>query len=159
MRVAMVVLVVSLQSYGQSNNRGLGCSGQTCVDAIVAALEQRRVDRVEILRVPLNLETRAAITPEALEQIYYTKLVIRNISTTSLHQRLIESLKATSVQLRGYIPDLRVGLIFYSREGAKLGAIYFDKSWHVGAINESGISFHGDSFRWLESYYSQCSIN
>jgi len=131
-------------------------SAEAGFDAISAALSRGEVGRVELLRVPPNLETRAAITPEALERIYYTKLVIRNIAEMPLRRQMIEALKSTSIHPRDYIADVRWGLIFYSREDVRIGAIYFDRSGRNGAVNDAGATFHGRLFNWMETTFSAC---
>src|SRR5260370_37708756 len=152
----MVIFLASVAGQGQNSNARLKCSAQECVDAISLALSRGEVGRVEILRVPPNLETRAAISPAVLENIYDTKLVIRNIAEMALRSKMIEAFKGSSVQPRDYIADLRWGVIFYSREDVRIGAIYFDRSGRNGAVNESGTSFQGGFFHWLESMVSAC---
>ena len=154
--LGMVIFLVSLAGQAQNSNTRAKCSAQECVKAISLALSRGEVGRVEILRVPPNLETRSAISPGVLEQVYDTKLVIRNIAEMPLRSKLIEAFKGSSVQPRGYIADLRWGVIFYSREDVRIGAIYFDRSGRNGAVNAAGVSFQGGFFHWLESTFSAC---
>ena len=87
-----VAFLASSALCNPTNAPGSAYSAEAGFDAISAALTRGEVGRVELLRVPPNLETRAAITPEALERIYYTKLVIRNIAEMSLRGQMIEAL-------------------------------------------------------------------
>src|SRR4029077_1911094 len=146
--LGIVALLMSLISQGQTRPT---CSLHTCSDALSLAVSQGEVGRVEILHLPSNIETRAAITPQALEDIYETKLVIRNVAESALRVRMSEALRKTTIQPRDYIPDLRWGVIFYSRQDARIAAVYFDKSGRVGAVNDAAASFQGAFFDWLQS--------
>jgi hypothetical protein len=159
LRIALTVTVVFLMpvaAHPQVNRAEHLPSMRADVDAISAALDRGEVKRVEILRVPADLETRAAINPKTLERIYYTKLVIRNITEMPFTDKMIEAFRGTSIEPRDYIADLRWGVVFYSREEVRLGAIYFDRSGRYGAVNEAGASFKGSFFTWLESTFSSC---
>jgi hypothetical protein len=161
MRTAAVVLTtiiffVSLPCHCQTGRGQTTCSVQACIDKIFLAINRGDVGKMEIIRLPSNLETRAAVSPEALERIYYTKLVIRDIAHIPWRGKMIEAFKGISVLPRGYIADLRWGLIFYSREDVRIGAIYFDRSGRYGAVNAVGASFEGGLFNWLDSMFSAC---
>jgi hypothetical protein len=152
----MLVLLISLASRGQTSHSGTTIPPQSGADAISLALSRGEVGRVEILRVPPNLEVRAAIKPEALEHIYYTKLEIRRIADMPWGSKMIEAFRTTSVERYDYTADLRWGVIFYSLDEVRIGAIYFDRSGRHGAINDAQASFRGSFFNWLESTFSSC---
>jgi|SRR5882724_3013968 len=154
--LAAMVFFASLPAHSQTSRGQTTCSVQACADAIVLAINRGNVGKVEILRLPSNLETRAAVSPEALERIYYTKLVIRDMAAIPWRGKMIEAFKGISVRPRDYIADLRWGLIFYSREDVRIGAIYLDRSGRYGAVNAVGASFQGGLFNWLESTFSAC---
>jgi len=153
--VATLLLLPPLAGQAQST-AGTKCPAQACADVISVAIDRGDLGRVEVLRVRPDIETRAAITPDALERIYDTKLVIRNIAELPLRSKMIEAFKGSSIQPRDYIADLRWGVIFYSRNDVRIGAIYFDRSGRSGAVNDAGASFGGGFFHWLQSTFSAC---
>ncbi len=125
------------------------------VKAISIALSQDAIGRIEIIQIPPEVLTRARITPEMLERQYHFKLTIRNVSASS-RNRLIETFKSTTVQPRDDTADLRWGVIFYSRNEVRVGAVFFDKTGRHGAVNDAPVSFGGDFFRWLDATFSSC---
>ena len=156
--ILVAVLTVSCCSVGdaQSSNAVPTCQVAQCFAAISAAVSHGEVGRVEILHVSPALDTLTRITPAALERVYETKLVIRNLAETSLRDKLIRAINQTSAEPRSPAADLRWGIIFYSAQDLRLGSIYFERSGRSGAVNDQGASFKGDLFHWLEVVASGC---
>lgn len=123
---------------------------------IAMALEKNQIGRVEILQIPSRILTRAQIGSAALENEYHNKLIIRDIGSTRYRKKLADSLYTVSAQVRADTADLRWGVIFYSRNETRLGAVFFDRSGQYGAVNNISVSFKGDFFHWLDATFSDC---
>lgn len=134
------------------NNSGI----QDQVKQISKDLNDNSVGRIEILQIPARILTRARVTPEMLEKQFHNKLIIRDINSNAYKEKLVISFKTVSVSARDETPDLRWAVIFYSQEGDRVGAVYFDKSGQYGAVNGSAAAFKGDFFAWLTGTFSNC---
>lgn len=149
----IVILAAVIRAFaGDSNNASI----QSQIQQISKDLNEHRVGRIEILQIPPRILTRARITADMLEKQYHNKLIIRDINSNSYRDKLISSFKTVSVSPRDETPDLRWAVIFYSQEGDRLGAVYFDKAGQYGAVNSLGASFKGDFFNWLAGRFSNC---
>jgi hypothetical protein len=157
--IAIIIFAPWRAAYTQTVSPEPSCSVPQCLTEISAAIDRGEVGRVEILRVSPDLETRTRITPYTLEQIYETKLVIRNIAETSLRDKLKKALNQTSASPRDQIGDLRWAIIFFSQKEVRLGAFYFERWGRYGAINDKGAAFDGSLFRWLETTSSRSPDN
>ncbi len=129
---------------------------QAQVSAIVAKLANNEVGRIEILEMPPSLLTRTRITPEMLEAQFYYRLTIRDIRGGIYQSKLLAAAKSISVEPRNETSDLRWATIFYSTEGVRLGAFYFDKTGSYGAVDSASVSFRGSFFKWLDGTFSSC---
>ena len=147
--VAIFVFQLSLSAQENKPN-----SAAAAFASITAAVDQGRVGRIEVFQVPGNIETRAAIKPEDLEKISYTKIVVRDLRAMSYRDELGRVFKSTSVQPRERTADLRIGLALYSREDVRLGSIYCDRWGHDGAVDDSPAKFQGDICDRLKSRFA-----
>jgi hypothetical protein len=129
---------------------------QAQVSAIVAKLANNEVGRIEILEMPPSLLTRTRITPEMLEAQFYYRLTIRDIRGGIYQSKLLAAAKSISVESRNETSDLRWATIFYSTDGVRLGAFYFDKTGSYGAVDSASVSFRGGFFKWLDGTFSSC---
>ena len=149
----IVILATVLGGFAADSNNA---SIESQVQKISKNLSENRIGRVEILQIPPRILTRARISVEMLEKQYHNKLIIRDINSNSFRDKLISSFKTVSVSPRDEVPDLRWAVVFYSQEGDRVGAVYFDKSGQSGAVNSLGASFKGDFFSWLTGTFSNC---
>jgi hypothetical protein len=150
---AVFVMLLAMVSIAAGSNDSIV---QDQIQQISKDLSENRVGRVEILQIPPRILTRARIGPEMLEKQYHNKLTIRDINSNTYKDKLISSIKTVSASPRNEIADLRWAVVFYSQEGARIGALYFDKSGQYGAVNVSGAAFKGDFFGWLTGTFSNC---
>lgn len=158
MKISMTCLAIALTWPGfvqcaDGNSPG---SLQEQVITISANLSSGQVGRVEILQIPARVMTRARITPGMLERQYHNKLTIRNLDTAAYKSEMINSFKSISARSRNEIPDIRWGVIFYSRDDTRIGTVYFDKSGEAGAVNGEAATFTGNFFGWLNATFSGC---
>ena len=149
-------LIVVLASGGQVNDAKTENAPQTDVQAISTALAKDQIGKVEILQIPPRILMRAQVSPEALERQYHNKLIIRDINANAYRAKVIEAFKTISVQPRNDTADLRWGVVFYSLEGTRVGAVYFERSGRYGAVNNLPVSFRGNFFHWLDDTFSSC---
>ena len=152
--IAIVIFASVRDGYTQTVGSEPPCPVSQRLTELSAAISRGEVGRVEILRVSTDLETRTSITPRALEQLYETKLVIRNIAETSLRDKLTKALNQTSASPREQIGDLRWAIIFFSQKEVRMGAFYFDRWGRYGAVNEKGAAFDGSLYSWLKKISS-----
>ena len=129
---------------------------QIYVKALSMALEKDQIGRVEILQIPARILTTGQVSPEALERQFHNKLVIRDIAATAYRNKVVDRFKTVSVQPRTETADLRWGVIFYSRDDTRAGAVYFDRNGHFGSVNSLPVSLQGDFFHWLDDTFSGC---
>lgn len=129
---------------------------QSQIDSIAMELSNRNIGKIEILQIPPDILTRTDITPEMLEKGFEYKLTIRDARGGVYREKLAELLKSLKVQPRSEMADIRWGIIFYSVDGNRAGAIYFDKWGTRGAVGDTPVSFRGELFRWLKGTFSHC---
>jgi len=128
---------------------------QLKVDALAVKLTNYEIIKIEILQIPMEMSTDTQITPDLLERVFRYKLTIRDIRGGAYQSEIIDVLKSTVVQPRTKSPDLRWGVIFYNKEGIRVGALYFDRSGNFGAVDNTPVFFSGTFYRWLESNFSK----
>ena len=157
--IVIVLLAPCRAGLSQAVSPEPSCSVAQCLSEISTAISRGEVGRVEILRVSPNLETRTRITPQALEHLYETKLVIRNIAETPLREKLTKALNQTSASPRDQIGDLRWAIVFFSQKDVRLGAFYFERWGHYGVVNDKGAAFDGSLLDWLKKISSGCPDN
>jgi hypothetical protein len=149
--VALLALLASCNQVEEARPDNLP---EADFQAISAALAKGQIERVEIVQIPARILTRTQITPETLEKNFYNKLIIRNITENAYYSKIVEAFSTTSVQPRTDTADVRWGVIFYSRNGTRLGAVHFEPSGHYGAVNGVPVSFRGEFFHWLDTTFS-----
>ena len=131
-------------------------NAQAEVNRIVAKLAHDEIVRVDILSVPSRILTRTRITPEMLDAQFSYRLTISDVRGDIYRNALLRAAKSISVQPRNEPVDLRWAAIFYSVNGARVGAFYFDKNGSSGAVDSEPVSFSGDFFKWLNEDFSAC---
>ena len=152
----IAILIATMFGCGQINDAKTEKPPQVYLQTISMALGKDQIGKVEILQIPPRILVRAQVSPEALEKQYHNKLVIRDIAATAYRSKVVDIFKTVSVQPRKDTADLRWGVIFYSRDDTRVGAVYFDQSGHYGAVDNKPVSFQGDFFHWLDTTFSDC---
>jgi hypothetical protein len=129
---------------------------QRRLDSIALAITKGTVGTIVILQMPANIETRASVSPDNLEKWFYNKLTIRNITESAYRDKVISAFKSLSAVPQQNHGDIRWGVIFYSRDEQRIGAVFFDRSGKNGNVDHLPVSFHGDFFAWLDRTFSAC---
>lgn len=153
---AAIAVLVALALVRLNANAAMAGSGQTEVDALAAKLANHEIGKVEILQMPAGLLTRITTTPDMLEQQFFYKLTIRDLRGGAYEAGLTTAVKSMSVQPRTDTVDLRWAAIFYSPEGVRVGALYFDGTGRAGTVGIAPVSFTGGFFDWLSGHFASC---
>jgi hypothetical protein len=137
-----------------------GNQAQSVVSGIGKALENYQVFKVEIVLVPGYVESRTRFDSKGLEDHFFYKVTIADIRGNPYRASLVAAMKSTTAQGRETPVDLRWGIIFYSEDGTKAGAIYFDSGGRHGAVNDVPVNFNGiwsnSLFDWLSNNFGNC---
>jgi hypothetical protein len=123
---------------------------QNRIQTIATTFLAGNISRIEILRIPSRILTRSAITPEMIEKSFFYKGAHKD--------KLLKALDSLSVQPAAEMKDIRWGVLFYAKDGTRIGALYFDKNGGYGAVDGISASFKGDFFKWLDGGFSDCFL-
>ncbi|HEY2498057.1 MAG TPA: hypothetical protein VGK24_13385 [Candidatus Angelobacter sp.] len=129
---------------------------QSRLNIIATDLAKGEIGRIEILQMPPEIETRARVTPELLDKWYYYKLTIRNFGESAYRDKIASSFKSLSAERQNDSGDIRWGVIFYTRDEKRVGAVFFDRWGKKGSVDFVPVSFKGSFFSWLEDTFSTC---
>lgn len=154
--ITLYTLMLCVLIIGCAKGNQMDVRIQPQLNSLVASLENREIGKLEILQIPPGISTRVAIIPETLEKQFHYKITIRDMRGGRYRESLLEALKSISAQPEPEMPDLRWGLLFYDLNGARVGAIYFDKWGKRGAVGDIPVSFKGKLFKWLDRNFSCC---
>jgi hypothetical protein len=137
-------------------NDGKNVDGQKRLNSVVEKLRARTITSVHILWMDPTAESRATITPEMLEKIYFRKLAIRDFAKDRLQEGLTEAVQKTSFtevdpNVEG---DVRWAIKFYQHgQRAPVDSIYLDGTCQSGVIAGTPYSFHGPLCDWLNTNF------
>lgn len=120
------------------------------------ALRRSEVGRVEIVAIPARIQTAVAIRPEDLEQHPDYRLVVRDVRTSALRERLSHAFGSLLVKPSSDLGDVRWGVIFCDVQGKRLVGVFFDPDGRRGAVDSTPASIDGQFFKWLRGTYSDC---
>jgi hypothetical protein len=109
------------------------------VEALKSLLRAGRVTKVEMLRMPDNVMTRVAVTPQALRSSA-SYIIIFHSDIDGTFEPLLSGI---SLKIDEHTPDLRWGVIFYDAQDREVGSIFVDKSGQFGYLNGESVSFNG----------------
>lgn len=151
--IILFLSFVTVQTEGNSMENS--AQVQLQIDNLAAKLENYEIGKIEILKIPAEVLTRTRITPEILEKQFDYKFTIRDIRGVACRDGFIDTLKSMSVQPLSEMPDLRFGVIFYTVDGKRLEAIYFDKIGNKGGVGNIPVSFKGNFFKWINGNISK----
>ena len=154
--VFVLLLLAPMTGWAQGNKVNGKSQAQSQVDALAAKLANGEIGKVEILQIPSRILTRIRITPTMLEKQFHYKLTIRDVRTGAYQDKLVEAARSIAVQPGTEIPDLRWGVVFYSLDDSRVGALYFAKTGSSGAVGDAPVSFKGNFFKWLDRNFSTC---
>jgi len=129
---------------------------QARIQGIATSFLAGSVESIEILQIPSRILTRSAITPEMLERSFYYKLVIQDPASGPYKDKLQDALGSMSVKGKAEMKDVRWGVLFYAKNGRRVGSPYFNMNGTYGAVDGRPASFRGDFFKWLESSFTGC---
>lgn len=136
--------------------------GQSRLQSLLDKLREREIRSVEILWMDPTAESRATITPEILDKIYFRKLMIRKLSGDPAEQGLIESVRISRLRKADSKAegDVRWAIKFYARENAApVVSIYLDGSGETGSIDGTPYSFNVSLHAWLKTNFSPVSAS
>ncbi len=129
--------IVPLQAHNEnSSNYGISPEG---------------IERVEILYLPERILTRAALTPERLEQSYHYRLEIRQFPGSLQREQLLPALREGSYSPSSGSYDLRTAILFFDKSGKRILSLYFDRSGRKGVVNRKTVSTNDAVYRWARS--------
>jgi hypothetical protein len=155
--VILVLLMDVLMTDACTQAQEMDQSGlQSRIQLITSTFSVGNVSRIEVLQIPPRILTRSAVTPEMLEKSFHYKLVIQNPGSGAYRDKLRDALSSMSVRSELEIKDLRWAVLFYTRDGSRVGSLYFNKDGEYGAVDGKPASFRGDFFKWLESSFASC---
>ncbi len=158
MRVRLVrcLILAFVVGCAEGNQMQVRSQVQSRVDALVAELARGEIGKVEVLQIPPRILTRTRITPEMLEKQFHYKLTIRDLRGGAYQAQILNVAKTIAAQPRTEAADLRWGVLFYNLDGARVGALYFDKTGRHGAVGDAPVSFGGEFFKWVEESFARC---
>src|SRR5271154_3108838 len=126
----LLFLLSPIYSYGQSATPdGMG--------NLRSLLKAGTIRRVEILRIPDDVMTRTAVTPEAIRSIASYKVIFNEGFQTTFNSLLSEISFSRSSQNA----DLRWGVLFYDNSGQEVGSMFVDRFGGNGFVDNETVRF------------------
>ncbi|MEN6459104.1 MAG: hypothetical protein ABFC63_09245 [Thermoguttaceae bacterium] len=126
---------------------------QAAFDVLAAAVARNDIGRLEVVWLPASILTRSAMTPHRLEASFRYKIVARDMSTGLLRKELAQVLSSVKVYRETRMADLRWGVIFFGRNGERVGAVYVAKNGEQGAVNDIPCRLEGGLLGWLRGIF------
>jgi hypothetical protein len=121
---------------------------QQKIALLVKEIEMERVTDVEILNLPSDIDTNAAVTPERLKNIYHCRLTISRWGLPRESPSLIAALQHTRVTRVKETGEVRWGLLF-TLSGTNVEEVYLDGFGQRGQIGGVPVRFEGQLHQWL----------
>jgi hypothetical protein len=128
-RFLAIVLCLSACAYGQTTARAV-------TDNLRSQLKGT-VQSVEILRMPDDVLTRAAVRPEQLPLWAYYKVTLNEEFAPAIDSLL----SAAGPKPGAEDSDLRWGVLFRDGSGREIGAIFVDRFGEKGYVNKEKVTF------------------
>jgi hypothetical protein len=154
----ILFLTLGLVSFASGRSRSGNLENDNQVEVRLRNLAQSLADgnisKIELLQIPPDILTRTRITPELLEKQFYHKLTFQHVRSSTSCGKLITAMKTASVNPQTGEADLRWGILFYSDEGQRVGAIYLNARGTRGYVGDTSVSFTGGLFAWVDSAFS-----
>lgn len=125
------------------------------ISRLTQAWQTGAVHTVEVLHISYKAEFPHNISSSALEAYYDFKLTVHDPESSVVIKQAIGSITNLTAKLSGKVSDLRWACIFYSEDGSRICAIYFDRTGRRGVVNGACVDFGSDDLkRWAESNFS-----
>jgi hypothetical protein len=121
------------------------------VQKAVSLLQSGGAARLEILYLPKEILTRAAVNPQQLARACHYRIRIEELGQTPLGAELATTLGISDIKVTATSDsDLRWGLIFYDAANARVLTIYLDKFGRRGLIDGQTMISNGELDALLE---------
>ncbi len=127
------------------------CSGVTGKALTEYGIVPEAIERVEILYFPERVLTRAAFTPERLEQLYQYKIEIKDFTACTERQHFIAIVRSGSALPSYGSHDVRTAVLLYGKNGKRVLSVYFDRSGKNGFVNSESVSIDQGVYSWAKS--------
>lgn len=114
------------------------------------------VSRVEIVYYPVNILTRADLSPVLLEKNCYFRLVISQAAASAKCTGFLQALTATKISARIGSADFRWGISVYDKRGAKTFSLYLDGFGQKALIGDSALTLDGPLNVWFTKNFGKC---
>lgn len=133
-----------------------GVDMQAKIHLLAAELQAGTVDEIEIMGVPLDTVTRIPISPDKLERVYTSKLILRGSASVGATRGLASALRDVKVERTAEEYDYRTGVVLYDKAGARVMAIFFDNTGKHASIDGVPVKLDGAIYGWLNSNFLAC---
>jgi hypothetical protein len=137
--VLAAALLLPLQGCGRRGAAGEDPS----VRSALRPLRTGIITRLEILYLPKEIETFAALGPEQLEKLCYYRISVDHFDQSKLKRDLLSVLEHSDMrEATGPYsePDCRWGCIFYNEAGGRVLTMYFDGAGVKGLIGKTPVA-------------------
>jgi hypothetical protein len=127
---------------------GLTCACAPGADGEIIKIQQSlinmanrgEIDRIEVLRIPDEVRAFARITPGDIEHQWNYRFQEQHVS--SRRSELVGgAFRGVRIQTTAHEWDLRWGIIFYSKSGERIAAVYFDRGGRNGSLNQFPVTY------------------
>ncbi len=119
-------------------------------------LQFAAIQRIEILHVPIDTQTRIPMSAEKLEKSFTSKLILTDWRTAKSYGDLVSALEKAKVNRAPGDFDYRSAIIFYGQGGTRELAIFFDKTGRQASIDHVSVALDKGLYNWLSSNYLDC---
>lgn len=131
--IFLVIAIPTLMCARTSSQR----DPQLELENLASLLKQGAVGKVKVLHVRDSVETRVAISKEALHALANDTPEFRG----QIAGKFSALLSGLSAKKEDHAPDLRWGVFFYDAQGQEIGSLFVDKFGQHGYINDKTVSF------------------
>jgi hypothetical protein len=130
----LILLLISQMAYAQT-------SMKNDLAALRNSLSENAVVSIVVLRMPDDVTTRVAVTPQVLRQLPPPGRKYTIKMSHSRSQLLIQWINEAKPAPRNRCPDLRWGLLFMGRDGKEVASIFSDRFGSAGNIDGHNVEF------------------
>lgn len=133
-KLVFFVLIVPTLMCARTSSQG---DPQLELEKLASLLEQGAVGKVKVLHVRDSMESRVAISKEALHALANDTPEFRG----QIAGKFSALLSGLSAKKEDHAPDLRWGVFFYDAQGQEIGSLFVDKFGQHGYVNDQTVSF------------------
>jgi hypothetical protein len=109
--------------------------------ALRDSLSENAVSSVVVLRMPDDVTTRVAVTPQVLREVPSPTLKYNIEMNHSRSKLLMKWMKQATLTRTERSPDLRWGLLFVGHDGKEVASIFSDRFGRVGNVDGQNVEF------------------